>query len=65
MSRRREIYQYSNANGYTTQLSLHIIGPHPSYRFDRFMAQQLKKHWEQEHLREVAKWSSEVTSDVD
>ena len=39
--------------------------PYPSYRLDRFMAQQWEKHQEQEHFKEVAQWASEVASEVE
>ena len=39
--------------------------PYPTYRFDRFMAEQWEKHREQEHRGEIAQWSSGVVSGVE
>ena len=39
--------------------------PYPSYRFDRFMRQQWETYWEQERFKVIAKWASEITSDVE
>ena len=38
--------------------------PYPSYHLDRFMRQQWEKYREQERFKAIAKWSSEVTSNV-
>ena len=44
---------------------VNVEPPYPSYRFDRFMEQQLEKHREQERFKEVAQWASEVASEVE
>lgn len=38
--------------------------PWPSYRFDRYLEQQWKAHWDQERREEMLEWASRIPSGI-